>query len=67
MLKVKILYTDNGASGIDIDRELDDEIREFFEGLGFVWTGQGFDIQKAERDICLESGTRKLCRMPEEA
>ena len=47
-MKIKITYTGG------IDRDLDRKILDFFEGLGFVWTGQGIELENHIRDIAFE-------------
>jgi Lar family restriction alleviation protein len=65
MIKIRVIYSDGGKSGIDIDKDFDKQIQELFEGLGFNWTGQGYDLEKSERDICFENAEKHLCREPE--
>lgn len=36
------------------DVELDKKIKEFCEGLGFEWYGQGYDFIQDRRDIAFD-------------
>ena len=52
MRRVKVVYKDDDGDLLHTGlTEFDDKIAAFFKGLGFEWTGQGFDLQKKERDI----------------
>lgn len=64
MTKIKVIYKENPYGEIDIDLGLDGKIQTFFESLGFKWTGQGFDLEKRERDIGFESEEYRLCLPP---
>ena len=64
MTMIKVIYKESPIGEIGIDPELDKKMQSFFESLGFKRTGQGFDIQKQERDIGFESEEYRLCSPP---
>ena len=47
---VEVRYKRKGGANVD----LDNEIRKFFESLGFKCIGQGFDYEDRVRDIEFE-------------
>ena len=51
MRRLKVVYSNEDKSTIDIDMELDKMIQAFFESQGFWLTGQGVDLTTEERDI----------------
>ena len=52
MVRLKVVYKDEDGDILNTGiTEFEDKIAAFFKGLGFGWTGQGFDLQKKERDI----------------
>ena len=65
-VKIRVIYKEVPSGAIKFDADLDKKIQDFFEGLGFEWTGQGFDLRTNERDISFVSEERRLCCPPEE-